>query len=141
MPNSKYTQVVDLLAAGKLRWDSDLIEACLLTGASFDAGDKTLSEVGQSIQTTTIQGRWVAPGGNFIGQPALFQNADGDSDYQVVLVQNTGMGDPNLLAWYDTDEGGGSIHLDNAGTLIIRPSLLENPPEGAPDASRLWMKV
>ena len=141
MANSKYSQVADLLAAGKLRWDSDLIEARLLTGATFDAADKVLSDVGQSLQTWTIQGRWVAPGGNLMGQPAYFQNADGETTYQVVIVQNDGMGDPALLAWYDTSEGDEPIHLENAGTLIIRPVLLENPPEGSPEAARLWMKV
>jgi hypothetical protein len=141
VPNSKYSQVTDLLAAGRLRWDVDQIEAHLLDQGTFDAAHTTLSQVGTSLQASPIQGRWVAPGGNLMGQPAFFQSVEGDKDYRVAIVQNIGNGDPNLLAWYDTDELGEPLHLDNGGSLIIRPTALEQTPEGSSSTSRLWMKA
>ena len=141
MPNSKYSQVTDLLATGRLHWDTDLIEAHLLGDGAFDADDTLLSQAGESLQSTPIQGRWVAPGGNFMGQPAVFHQIEGNKDYRVAIVQNIGNGDPNLLAWYDTDEQDEPLHLDNTGSFIVRPTLLEQTPEGSPSTSRLWMKA
>ena len=142
MPNSKYAQVTDLLAQGKLRWATDMIEARLVSGSSFDAADKTLADVGSSISSSPIQGRWVAEGGNFMGQPVFFGSVQAGT-YQVVVVQLMGSGDAaaNVLAYYDSDENDSPLTLDNDGTLAVRPSLLPDQPEGTPQTSRLWMKV
>ena len=44
-----------------------------------------------------------------LGYPAFFNTVEGGIDYQMILVQDVGGDNPNLLAFYDTDEAGGSV--------------------------------
>lgn len=140
MANSKYAQVIDLLAAGKLNWATQNIQAALMEGASFNGAQKKLSEVGQPVAREPIQGRSVAAGGAFLGYAVAFPRVAA-GEYQVVVVQDNGT-DPNLLAWYDTDETDGPLTTENEGTLVIRPVVV--PDDLPPDAAstiRVWMKV
>lgn len=142
MANSKYTQVATLLAQGKLNWVGDQILACLVSGATFDAANTVLSQVGaMALYTSPVQGRWVTDAGEFMGNPAVFMGVTEGRTYQMILVQNTNDGDPKTLAWYDIDENDATFTIDNTGTLIIRPSVLVNIPEGQPSDSRVWMTV
>lgn len=142
MANSKYTQVTEMLTQGRLNWPSDSILAVLVKGASFNAGHKVLTDLGTaSVAVAPIQGRLVATEGQCAGQPALFSRVGADQDYQLVVVQNVNNNNPNLLAWYDTNEEGAAIRLENAGTLVVRPAALDPIPEGAPATTRVWIKV
>jgi hypothetical protein len=56
-------------------------------------------------------------------------------------MQDTGS-DPNLLAWYDTDEGAGPLTIENEGTLVLRPVVV--PDDLPPDSTstvRVWMRI
>jgi len=143
MANSKYTQVIDLVASGDLVWPSSQIFGCLVTGATFNPAHKKLSQLGVGTRATAqIQGRSLAPGGMCLGYPAFFNTVEGGIDYQVILAQELGHDDPNLLAFYDTDETGGPLRLDHTGTLVVRPVIAPEPfPEGVPTDSRLWMRL
>lgn len=143
MANSKYIQVIDLVASGQLNWQGSLIFGCLTTGATFNAAHKTFSQLGVGTRATTqIQGRALAPGGMCLGYPAFFNTVEGGIDYQVILVQDPGGGDLNLLAFYDSDETGGPLRIDHTGTLVVRPVVGPEPfPEGVPTDSRLWMRL
>ena len=141
MANEKYSQVTDLLAQGRLNWQTNLIDAALLKDATFDKDHKLLSEVGSPVARTSIQGRWVGPGGECMGYSVFFTAAEAEVPYQVVVIQDTGTGDPNVLAWYDTDESDGPLQMENTGTLVIRPQVPDTVQEGAPTESRVWMRV
>ena len=142
MANEKYSQVTDLLAQGKLNWPGHNIEACLVKGATFDENDTKLSELAAPVVAKAlIQGRTVAPGGECLGYAVFFPTAEAEVVYQVVVTQNLGTGDPNLLAWYDTAEDGGPLEMENTGTLVIRPQPPAAVPEGASSESRVWMRV
>lgn len=139
MANAKYSQVVDLLAAGKLNWATNNIQAGLLEGATFNAAQRKLSEVGQPVARVPIQGRSVS-GNAFLGYAAAFPRVAA-GEYQVVVMQDTGS-DPNLLAWYDTDEGAGPLTIENEGTLVLRPVVV--PDDLPPDSTstvRVWMRI
>jgi hypothetical protein len=142
MANSKYSQVAGLVSSGQLRWQSDQILGCLVTGASFDAADRTLSQVGPAISIAPIQGRFMAEAGACMGLPVFFQKIPPDVEYQLVVVQNLNNGDPNVLAWYDTSESG-PLKVENGGTLVVRPTLAEELPETytGPESARMWMRV
>jgi hypothetical protein len=142
MANQKYTQVIDLVAGGWFNWQTDPVLGILLKDASYSAGHKKLSEVqGQQVATTQIQGRAVHEGGQCMGYPAIFQTINGDTDYQLVLVQDLHDGDPNVLAFYDTGEDDGPLHLEHTGTFIVRPGLDDPLPEGTSSSARLWMRL
>jgi hypothetical protein len=50
--------------------------------------------------------------------------------------------DPNVLAWYDTDEQDDPLSIENEGTLVVRPIVV--PSDLPPDSSsttRVWMTV
>ena len=143
MANSKYSQVVDLLAAGKFNWQIHSILGVLKDGATFDASQKKLSELGGTeVARTEIQGRAVLEGGACVGYPAFFNVVPGDTDYQMVLVQDRGDGDPNLIAWFDTNEADQPLRLDNTGTLVVRPGEPDDPlPDGVSTSTRLWMRL
>ena len=143
MANSKYNQVVDLLAAGKFNWQVHSILGVLRDGATFDASQKKLSDLdGTEVARTEIQGRALLDGGLCVGYPAFFNVVPGDTDYQMVLVQDTGMGDPNLIAWFDTNEADEPLRLENMGTLVVRPGEPDEPlPDGMSSSARLWMKL
>lgn len=140
MANAKYSQVIDLLAAGKLNWATNNIQAALLQGESFDESHRKLSEVGTPVARQPIQGRSVAAGGAFLGYAVAFPRVAA-GNYQVVVMQDDGM-DPNVLAWYDTDEQDDPLSTENEGTLVVRPIVV--PSDLPPDSSsttRVWMTV
>ena len=142
MANQKYAQVIDLALSGQFNWQTDPVLGILLKDASFAAGHKKLSEVsGQQIATAQIQGRALVEGGGCMGYPALFQTVNGDTDYQMVLVQDLHDGNPNLLAFFDTGEDDGPLHLENTGSFIVRPGLDDPLPEGTSSSARLWMRL
>ena len=142
MANAKYNQVTQLLAQGRLNWPSNLIEACLVTGVTFNGNHKTLSQLGTSVVSKAwIQGRTVAPNGECLGYSVLFPTAEADVPYQVVVTQDLGNGDPDVLIWYDTAEGGGPLEMENTGTLVIRPQVPATVPDGISTESRIWMRV
>ena len=142
MANEKYSQVTDLLAQGRLNWEGHNIEACLVEGATFDEGHRRLSEIGvPPVAKALIQGRTVAPGGECLGYSVFFPLAEVDVTYQVVVTQDIGNGDPNLLVWYDTAEDGGPLEMENVGTLVIRPQVPAAIPDGVSTESRVWMRV
>ena len=143
MANSKYTQVIDLVASGDMRWESSIILGCLVTDATFNPSHKKFSDLGATIKATTrIQGLTLAPGGMCLGYPAFFNTIEGGIDYQMILAQDVGGNNPNLLAFYDSDEAGGPLRLDHTGTLVVRPVISpEQVPDGAPTESRLWMRL
>jgi hypothetical protein len=150
MPNSNYAQVSSLLAQGKLHWQTDAISAALLTGATFDASHKVISEAGGSVVgTAPITGRALGDDGSALGQPVIFANADAGTVYQLVLIQSNGVGEPLLLAWIDEtiqeEDENTDITVAQDGTLIIRPVEYDSTP--APDGSVLppqvgvWMNL
>lgn len=144
MANQKYDQVIDMLAEGRLRWQTDEILAVLVKDGTFDKTDTVLSQVGTVQGVSSIQGRVVVPGGNFLGYAAFFSDIQADQEFQVVVVQQIGNGDPYTLAWYDTDENDDPIILQNTGTLVVRPALLDSqtPTDIVQSTtSRLWMRV
>ena len=143
MANSKYSQVVDLLAAGKFNWQSNSIIGILLQGATFDAAHKTFPQQGGTeVARTEVQGRALVEGGLCVGYPAFFNTVPGDTDYQMVLVQDTGMNVFDLIAWFDTNEMDDPLRLDNTGTLVVRPGEPDEPlPDGVSTGARLWMRL
>jgi hypothetical protein len=140
MANSKYTQVSDLLLAGRFNWRTDRILGLLCTNVTFDAADTVVSDLdGSVVSQVPIQGRDVGPGGQCLGYPAFFSAVSGDTPFQVVLVQDLGSGDPNLIGFFDEDENGGELIAQNDGTFVVRPGL-PNTDVYNPDA-RVWMVV
>jgi len=133
MSNSNYAQVSTLLAQGKLHWQTDNISALLLTGASFDAADTTVADVGgTSVGGGPVMGRALVEN-KALGQPVFFSEVTADSEYQVILVQNTGPNTANVLAFIDENFDGDPITVDRDGTLVVRP--VEFDPEEAPDGT------
>lgn len=140
MPNAMYDQVLDLMAEGKLNWRANDIIAVLTQNATFDITDKLLSDVGGPIKNAPIQGRWIAPGAKLMGLPAVFQGVQ-PGTYQVIVCQNLNRGNPSVLAFYDTNDGGDPLTLVNQGSFILRPAAHPNPPAQTPTDSRLWIDV
>ena len=108
---------------------SNRILGVLRKEASFDASEKKVSDLdGSEVARTEIQGRALLEGGLCIGYPAFFNTVAGDTDYQMVLIQDRGDGNPNLIAWFDTNELDGQLRLDNTGTLVVRPGPTNHSP-------------
>jgi len=145
MANAKYTQVTTLLAQGRLNWTANDIRAALVKNGTFNAAHQTLSQVGTALQSVPVPGRTVGENGALLGQPVFFGDVAEDQSFQVVIVQNLNNGDPNVLAWYDTDDQGNPIRLQNPGTLVIRPTVdvdhVEPLAEVIPTNVRIWMQV
>lgn len=146
MTNQNYAQVTDLLTAGTLRWDTDSILALLVSGASFDASNKLLADLGVAVITRApIQGRWIGEGGFAMGLPAAFQKVAAGTIFQVIVAQDNGTANPVLLSYMDETTEGGDITVQRGGALIIRPSQ-DNPPQPPdnlipPPTTGLWMKL
>lgn len=142
MANQNYDQVADLFAQGKLHWETDSILALLVTNGVFDASNETLADlVHQARSVQPINGRWIDPDGLAMGLPVAFAKASQGIPFQVVVVQDTGNGDPNLLAFIDTNADDSPITVQNSGTLIVRPVLPEEPPSDQPPTIGVWMKL
>ena len=142
MSNTKYTQVMSLLAAGRLNWSADMIQAVLVKDATFDAADKVLSDVGTAFRTVPITGRLVY-GRSFLGDAVFFPDVEADQVYQVIIVQNLGTQDPNVLGWYDITLDDQEILVTTPGTLVVRPAVVADDGTGPPpsDTARIWMQV
>jgi hypothetical protein len=142
MANSKYNQVTDLLATGRLNWRSSSIIGRLCQGVTFNADHKTTADAGGDFYSSAlIQGRVVAPGGLCLGYPAFFQNVPGEADYQMLLVLDSGLERYDLLAFFDEDEEGNPLTIDHAGTFVLRPEMPDPLPENVDTSMRLWMRV
>jgi hypothetical protein len=136
MANQKYAQVVDLLAAGRLNWATDdIVGALLAASATFDVSDTLVSQVGTVVAVAPLPDRYVQTGGECYGSPLIYELVQGGADYKMVIAQNVGAEDFNVLAWYDQNSLGQPLHVESDGTLIVRPSV------AIPDTTvRLWMK-
>jgi hypothetical protein len=138
MANRNYDQVGEI----PLDWESDTILALLYAGATFNASDKTVADLDASnLATQPIQGRWLSEG-LAMGLPVAFQKVSADLEFQIVVVQNMGDGNPSLLAFIDANADDSPITVLRTGTLIIRPVLpsIEVPPERPPTIG-VWMKL
>ena len=142
MANQNYEQVAELLAQGKLSWESDLIVAMLCQGETFDSSAKTVADlVGVRKAVQRIDGRWFSDG-LAMGLPVAFQKVQAMTEFQVVVAQDVGNNNPNLLAYIDVNADDSPITVRQTGTLIIRPVLpdIEVPPERPPTIG-VWMRV
>lgn len=142
MANQNYDQVAELLAQGKLSWESDLIIAMLCQGESFDGSAKTVADLaGTRKAVQRIDGRWYSDG-LAMGLPVAFQKVAAGLEFQIVVAQDDGRNNPNLLAYIDANADDSPITIQRTGTLIIRPVLpsIEVPPERPPTIG-VWMKV
>ena len=123
MPNSKYDHTSSIIAGPG--WMAGRIVAFLFEHAVFDKTDTLLSEVksGGAVQrnVTEIQNRSVGENGEAFGLSALFNVTQKGSPYQMVLAWDRHESDMAVLAFYDEDEGGEPIGLQNNGTLVVRP--------------------
>jgi hypothetical protein len=139
MANQKYDNLMPLMATGKLNWATDPINAYLQSGATFDAAHTKLSETGGApVAHVPVAQRSVTPAG-FLGNPVSFNRIAKDTAYQVVIAKDTGPGtDPLVIAFYDEDEEGGPLVLQNNGTLIVRPVLVEG---AEPPTLGIWVKI
>ena len=143
MPNQNYAQVTEFVGQGTLSWETDSILAVLVLGGSFDPNHKKVSELtGTRKGTAPIAGRWLAPDGTAMGQPAVFQKV-GTGEYQVIVAQAVDGGDdPNLLAFVDTNAEDALITVTRTGSLIVRPIEpdIAVPPERPPTIG-VWMRL
>lgn len=142
MANQNYDQATQLFNEGKLIWARDSILAMLCTGNTFDASMKTVADMeGDRRAVQPIQGRWYAEG-LAMGLPVAFQKVSQGLEYQIVVAQDVGNNNPNLLAFIDSNEDDSPITVQRTGTLIIRPVLpsIEVPPERPPTIG-VWMKL
>jgi hypothetical protein len=142
MANQNYDQVATLFAQGKLSWETDAIIALLCVNEEFDPSAKTVADLaGERRAVQPIHGRWFSEG-NAMGLPVAFQKVAADTEYQIVVAQDTGNNNPNLLAFIDANGDGSPITVQRTGTLIIRPVLppVEVPPERPPTIG-VWMRL
>ena len=142
MANRNYDQVAELYAQGKLSWEQDAIIALLCVGETFDASAKTVADLaGSRVAVQSIQQRWFYDG-LAMGLPVAFQKVSSGVEFQVLVAQDTGNNNPNLLAYIDANADDSPITVARTGTLIIRPVLppVEVPPERAPTIG-VWMRL
>lgn len=139
MANQKYDNLMPLMATGGLNWSTDPIKAYLQSGATFHAADTKLSQTGGTLVTyVPVSGRQVDPVG-FLGNPVSFNGVPRETEHQVLIAKDTGPGsDPLLLAFYDEDDAGDPLVLQNNGTLIVRPVLVAG---GEPPTLGVWVKI
>jgi hypothetical protein len=155
MPNQKYSQVNTLLVQNKLHWATDAISAMLFTGATFDAAQKKVSELGvRPVATVPIMGRTVGEGGEALGYPATFDKVDPDTVYQVIVGLDDGLHDLLLLAFIDNNDREGldeqgqpvdtTLTVKRQGSLIIRPveeSTIDGQSVVLPPTMGVWMRL
>jgi hypothetical protein len=142
MANQNYDQVAELFAQGKLSWERDAIIALLCVGADFDASNKTVADLaGNRYGVQPIQGRWFSET-LAMGLPVAFQKVPAGAEFQVVVAQDVGNNNPNLLAFINANADDSPITVQRTGTLIIRPVLpaIEVPPERPPTIG-VWMRM
>jgi len=142
MANQNYDQVAELFVQGKLSWETDAIIALLCVGETFNASAKTVGDLGGNrYGVQPIQGRWF-DSGLAMGLPVAFQKVSASAGYQIVVAQDVGNNNPNLLAFIDANADDSPITVQRTGTLIIRPVLppVEVPPERPPTIG-VWMRL
>lgn len=139
MANQKYDNLAVLMASGGLDWVLDPVTAYLQHGAVYDAVDTTLSQTGGvTVAYVPVPARAVDSNG-LLGNPVSFNRIVKGTEYQVLVTKETGPGDdPLLLAFYDEDEAGGTLLLQNNGTLIVRPVLVVG---AEPPTLGVWVKI
>lgn len=141
MANQNYDQVAELYAQGKLSWEQDAIIAMLCTGESFDASAKTVADLaGERAAVQPIFGRYFEDG-NAMGLPVAFQKVAANTEFQIVVAQDVGNNNPNLLAFIDVNADDSPITLQRTGTLIIRPVLPATPPADKPPTIGVWLRL
>ena len=142
MANLNYDQTPQLIAQGKLSWENDLVIAMLCTNEVFDGSNKTVADLqGERRAVQRIDGRWYAEG-LAMGLPVAFQKVSADTEFQVIVAQDTGVNNPVLLAFIDANADDSPITIQRTGTLIIRPVLpdITVPPERPPTIG-VWMRL
>jgi hypothetical protein len=142
MANTNYEQVSELFVQGKLSWELDSIIALLCVGADFESSAKTVADLtGNRYGVQPIQGRWFSEG-LAMGLPVAFQKVPAGAEFQIVVAQDVGNNNPNLLAFIDANADDSPITVQRTGTLIIRPVLppIEVPPERPPTIG-VWMRL
>ena len=140
MANQNYDQTLELALQGNLNWGVDSISALLYTGAEFDPVAKTLADLTGEIRATqVISGRYITEDGMAMGLPVAYQRVSEGEEFQIVIVQETGNGNPNLLAFIDTNADDSPISVAHSGTLIIRPMLVEGIDD--PPTIGVWLRL
>lgn len=141
MANQNYDQVAELYAQGNLSWEQDAIVAFLYTGEVFDPAAKTVADLtGQRKASQRIDGRFFIDG-LALGLPAAFQKVGAGPEYQIIVAQDTGNNDPNLLSFIDANSDGTPITVQRTGTLIIRPVLPSVEVPDRPPTIGVWMRL
>ena len=139
--NQNYEQTAELFAQGKLSWETDAIVAILYTGAVFDPVNKVTADLtGQRKAVQRVDGRYFLDG-LAMGLPAAFQKVPAATPFQVVVCQDIGNNNPNLLAFIDANADGSPITVQRPGTLIIRPVLPSIEVPDRPPTIGVWMRL
>ena len=138
MANAKYAQVPAMAASGQLNWSRDHVVAFLYQGATFSAAHSRLNQVGGTqVGVSEIAGRYVGQGGEAVGLPATFYAVPKDTNYQVLVAVDQGMGvSPGLVAFYDVDADAAPLRTTNNGSFILRPVTFV---DGEPPSIGTWM--
>jgi hypothetical protein len=139
--NQKYDNLTVMMTTGPFNWVGNPINAYLMTGATFDTTDILLSDTGgQVLLYVPVPGRAVGPTGALLGLPVSFNRVPKDEEFQVVLAKDEGAtNSPHVIAFYDEDANGDPLLLQNNGTLIVRPELVEDPE--APPQLGVWVAL
>jgi hypothetical protein len=140
MANQKYNNLTALLTSGRLNWAADAIMAYLFTGASFDATDVKVTDVGGSrLAQVPITRRSVGEDGSLLGGAVSFGNMPGDVPFQMVIGKDFGPGvEPEVIAFYNTGDNNEPLTIKNAGTLIVRP---EQSLPAEDTGQGTWVKI
>lgn len=134
MANAKYDNLNVLLSGGKFNWMRDVISGVLVSGVEFNASDKTVADAigstGKNWSKLQLQGKAVGSDGSLQGWPIAFQAVEAGESYQMLLIKEVFGGSGELLAFFDTDDVGNELAVANAGTLILRPIVVQatDPP-------------
>lgn len=140
--NRNYSQVATLLEQGKLHWESDVIMAFICSGATFHAGSvEVAQEGGRLLAKVPVSGRVVVDG-KWLGRPIIYDYAQKNAPYQVILARDLGAGRTKALAFFDTVNDGEAevpIQATKDGTLVVRPEITDI--EGMSYGTGIWMVV
>jgi hypothetical protein len=141
MANEKYNNLTVMMTTGPFNWVGNAINAYLMMGAVYDATDILLSDTGGSVVLyVPVPGRAVGPTGALLGMPVSFNRVPKDEEFQVILAKEQGTTNPPLLiSYYDEDANGDPLTLQNNGTLIVRPELVEDPE--SPPQLGVWVAI
>lgn len=136
MANQKYDNLQTMLSQGRLNWNVDNIVAVLMTGATFDATDAVLSDLGVgALASVQVPGRSVAADGTLLGLPVVFNSVAKDTPLQVIFCREDGVSSVPL-AWFDSDENDAPMTLKNNGTFTMRPTPV---PDASPPQLGTWV--